>query len=404
MTSLPVSAADGGRPRTSSGSTAATPSGIARLLVQEGRRATSWTRPAYLAVDSACRVALEQADLVYDGNPARALSRASGPPRASGRCPTGTPETRLRATERVVAWLAALPEERGAPPLLGVLAARDGNFSSGCAAGSGAENSRATASGRSTPPPLCGDAHGWKNGKPRRVTVLPVPERVPKVTLDSDSVRTELARDRFQRRITRALASGLPARAPAVRPAWPGPGGGRRSRARPARDPRAGIVVGEVGRVLAGDAAGVLTSILLWTAGGAILWSSLGPRPCARHRPVRGLDSGGTRVPAAVSAPRPLRAGLARRCSPSRLPLRVHAAGRADPGLGPRPGRRRPGCAHRGRLMPAAFRFPAPRPAAVLFLTFLAYACSRRSGRASGRAIPATSRSTSAWPWRSATS
>ncbi len=59
----------------------------------------------YLAVDNACRVAMEQGDLLYDGDPARALG-ALAAPRGLWPLPAGSGPERLRATERVVGWLA----------------------------------------------------------------------------------------------------------------------------------------------------------------------------------------------------------------------------------------------------------------------------------------------------------
>lgn len=79
--------------------------GIARLLVQEGRSVELVDTACYLAVDSACRVALEEADLVYDGDPARALGCLAAP-RGLWPLPDGTASDRLRGTERVVGWLA----------------------------------------------------------------------------------------------------------------------------------------------------------------------------------------------------------------------------------------------------------------------------------------------------------
>ena len=132
-------------------------------------------------------------------------------------------------------------------------------------------------------------------------------------------------------------------------------------------------IVGEVGRVLAGDAAGVLTSILLWTAGGAILWSSLA---LVRARSQAGE---GVWTPAARAfQPLYLRPAL------SVLALLAVALRPAFPYAFTFPvaltqdwslGQDAAALAVLlAGLMPAAFRFPAPRPAAVLFLTFLAYA------------------------------
>ncbi len=79
--------------------------GIARLLVQEGRSAELVDTACHLAVDCACRVAMDQADLVYDGDPGGALV-ALAAPRSLWPLGEGDAHERLRATERVVSWLA----------------------------------------------------------------------------------------------------------------------------------------------------------------------------------------------------------------------------------------------------------------------------------------------------------
>jgi hypothetical protein len=80
--------------------------GIARLLVQEGRSVELVSTACHLAVDCACRVATDEADLVYDGDPGQALAGLSAP---RGLWPLGEGDARerLRATERIVEWLAA---------------------------------------------------------------------------------------------------------------------------------------------------------------------------------------------------------------------------------------------------------------------------------------------------------
>ena len=88
---------------------------------------------------------------------------------------------------------------------------------------------------------------------------------------------------------------------------------------------------------------------------------------------------------------------------PARVPLRVHAAGGAHPGPRDRPGRR----PRWRRCWPCGcrpVRIPAPGPGAV-FLDRVpgATRSSRPRGRTSGTATPATSRSTCAWRWPSAT-
>ncbi len=80
--------------------------GIARLLVQEGRSAELVDTAIHLAVECACRVAMEQADLVFDGDPGLALSSLAAP-RGLWPLAGGDAHERLRAAERVVGWLSA---------------------------------------------------------------------------------------------------------------------------------------------------------------------------------------------------------------------------------------------------------------------------------------------------------
>jgi hypothetical protein len=80
--------------------------GIARLLVQENRSDDLADTACHLAVDCACRVAMDEADLVYDGDPGRALL-ALAAPRALWPIPAeADARERLRATERIVVWVA----------------------------------------------------------------------------------------------------------------------------------------------------------------------------------------------------------------------------------------------------------------------------------------------------------
>jgi len=80
--------------------------GIARLLVQEHRSADLVDTACHLAVECACRVAMEEADLLYDGDPGRALV-ALAAPRALWPLPAeADARGRLRATERIVVWIA----------------------------------------------------------------------------------------------------------------------------------------------------------------------------------------------------------------------------------------------------------------------------------------------------------
>jgi hypothetical protein len=80
--------------------------GIARLLVEEGRSVELVSTACHLSVDCACRVAMDEADLVYDGDPGRALARLAAP-RGLWPIGEGGAHERLRATERIVEWLAA---------------------------------------------------------------------------------------------------------------------------------------------------------------------------------------------------------------------------------------------------------------------------------------------------------
>ena len=80
--------------------------GIARLLVQEHRSSDLVDTACHLAVDCACRVAMDEAGLVYDGDPGRALPSLAAP-RALWPLPADQDtRSRLRATERVVVWIA----------------------------------------------------------------------------------------------------------------------------------------------------------------------------------------------------------------------------------------------------------------------------------------------------------
>jgi hypothetical protein len=81
---------------------------IARLLHHDGRPAALVGTACALAVESACRAALAQAGLFYDGDVRRGLARLAAPhdlwppfPEALGG------EERLAAAERAVAWIAS---------------------------------------------------------------------------------------------------------------------------------------------------------------------------------------------------------------------------------------------------------------------------------------------------------
>jgi hypothetical protein len=80
--------------------------GIARLLVHEGRPGPFVATACRMAVESACRAALAQAGLPFDGNAERGFSRLAAPrglwdetrPESAAAC--------LDRAEAVVAWTA----------------------------------------------------------------------------------------------------------------------------------------------------------------------------------------------------------------------------------------------------------------------------------------------------------
>lgn len=79
--------------------------GIARLLVREGRPTPLVDTACHMAVEAACRTALEQAGLPFEGDPARALGYLSAPADLwAAEC--GAPDERLVGAERLVAWIA----------------------------------------------------------------------------------------------------------------------------------------------------------------------------------------------------------------------------------------------------------------------------------------------------------
>lgn len=81
--------------------------GIARLLAHESRPAALVTTACQMAAESACRAALAQADLPFDGDVARALQALAAPSDLAA-APAGTAiGERLAATQRLVAWVAA---------------------------------------------------------------------------------------------------------------------------------------------------------------------------------------------------------------------------------------------------------------------------------------------------------
>jgi hypothetical protein len=81
--------------------------GIARLLVHEGRPEPLVATACHTAVEAACRAALEQAGLRYDGDVAWGLVRLAAPRDLAEPGAGLSGAARLQATERIVAWLAA---------------------------------------------------------------------------------------------------------------------------------------------------------------------------------------------------------------------------------------------------------------------------------------------------------
>jgi hypothetical protein len=88
--------------------------GIARLLVQERRPEALLATACRLAVENACRAALDQKGMAYPGDPEGALSRLDAPfGLSAGEAMRGA--ERLAEAERTVGWLAhhlrsAVPE------------------------------------------------------------------------------------------------------------------------------------------------------------------------------------------------------------------------------------------------------------------------------------------------------
>jgi hypothetical protein len=79
--------------------------GIARLLVQERRPEALLATACRVAVESACRAALEQRGTVYDGDLEGALGRLGAPVElGSGHGVRGA--ERLAEAEKAVAWMA----------------------------------------------------------------------------------------------------------------------------------------------------------------------------------------------------------------------------------------------------------------------------------------------------------
>lgn len=81
--------------------------GIARLLVHEGRPEALVATACWMAVESACRAALEQARLPYDGDLESSLQQLAAPPDIWELQQAGLPARRLAGAERAVAWMAS---------------------------------------------------------------------------------------------------------------------------------------------------------------------------------------------------------------------------------------------------------------------------------------------------------
>lgn len=80
--------------------------GIARLLVSEGRPTALVDTACRMAVESACRAALDLAGFEYDGDLARSLDRLSAPHDLLAGLGEGPAAGRLAACEHAVGFLA----------------------------------------------------------------------------------------------------------------------------------------------------------------------------------------------------------------------------------------------------------------------------------------------------------
>ena len=78
---------------------------IARLLLHDGRPDILVGTACDLAVESACRAALAQAGLFYDGDVQHGLARLAAP-RGLWTSPEGSGAERLAAAEAAVGWIA----------------------------------------------------------------------------------------------------------------------------------------------------------------------------------------------------------------------------------------------------------------------------------------------------------
>jgi hypothetical protein len=80
--------------------------GTARLLHQEDRPEPLVATACLLAVETACRAALAQAGLRYEGDLEQSLRRLRAPSDIWELQETGPTSRRLAAAERAVAWVA----------------------------------------------------------------------------------------------------------------------------------------------------------------------------------------------------------------------------------------------------------------------------------------------------------
>jgi hypothetical protein len=80
--------------------------GIARLLLHEGRPGPFVATACRMAVESACRAALAQAGLTFDGNAERGFARLAAPRGLGEETRAASPAAHLDAAEAVVAWTA----------------------------------------------------------------------------------------------------------------------------------------------------------------------------------------------------------------------------------------------------------------------------------------------------------
>jgi hypothetical protein len=81
--------------------------GIARLLHHENRPEALVATACRLSVETACRAALEQVGVEYDGDLEMALARVGAPRDVWELQQAGPAGRRLAAAERAVAWFAS---------------------------------------------------------------------------------------------------------------------------------------------------------------------------------------------------------------------------------------------------------------------------------------------------------